>query len=106
MATLLETLADTGIIRRRHAALTGMHPLGRLRASPSQSLSSTAAWTRGGEFCAAAGRHGLPARSISGTVEHYYRDGVLVGERRHHESWLGLAVLRRLDKQAEQDRAD
>jgi hypothetical protein len=49
---------------------------------------------------------GLLERSITGTVEHYYRDGVLVGERRHYESWLGLAVLKRLDKQAEEDRAD
>jgi hypothetical protein len=49
---------------------------------------------------------GLLERSITGTVEHYYRDGVLVGERRHYESWLGLAVLKRLDKLAEEDRAE
>ena len=46
---------------------------------------------------------GLLERSITGTVEHYYRDGVLVSERRYYESWLGLAVLRRLDKQAQDD---
>ena len=49
---------------------------------------------------------GLLERSITGTVEQYYRDGVLVGQRRHFESWLGLAVLKRLDKQAADDRAD
>ena len=30
----------------------------------------------------------------------------MVGERRHYESWLGLAVLKRLDKLAEEDRAE
>ena len=40
----------------------------------------------------------LLARSIEGSVEYYYRDGELVGEKRHIDNRLGLAVLRRLDR--------
>lgn len=43
----------------------------------------------------------LLARSIEGSVEYYYRDGALVGEKRLIDNRLGLAVLRRLDRIAE-----
>ncbi|MEO8547572.1 MAG: hypothetical protein ABI422_04320 [Sphingomicrobium sp.] len=43
----------------------------------------------------------LLARSIEGSVEYYYRDGELVGEKRHIDNRLGLAVLRRLDRLTE-----
>lgn len=104
MATFLETLADTGIISEA-CRVTGMHRSGAY-ALRHRNHVFDAAWTAAESLARPQVADGLLARSISGTVEHYYRDGVLVGERRHHESWLGLAVLRRLDKQAEQDRAD
>jgi hypothetical protein len=39
--------------------------------------------------------------SIEGSVDHFYRDGVLVGERRYTDNRLAYSVLRRLDKFAE-----
>jgi hypothetical protein len=103
MATCLEVLADTGLIvegcRAAGMDRSGFYPLcGR---DPVFAAAVRAATMLATPQLA----DGLLERSLTGTVEHYYRDGVLVGERRHYESWLGLAVLKRLDKQAEEDRA-
>jgi hypothetical protein len=50
-------------------------------------------------------RHRLADRlledSIEGSVDHFYRDGVLVGERRYTDNRLAFSMLRRLDKIAE-----
>jgi hypothetical protein len=104
IATFLETLADTGLVTEASRA-AGMS------RDAAYSLRSrdpviAAAWRAAQAKARPHLADGLLERSITGTVEHYYRDGVLVGERRHFESWLGLAVLKRLDKQAEEDRAD
>jgi hypothetical protein len=40
--------------------------------------------------------------SIEGSADYLYRDGVLVGERRYTDNRLAYAMLRRLDKLAEQ----
>lgn len=104
MAAFLEVLADTGLISEA-CRVVGMSREGAYQLQGRDAVFAAA-------MAAAKARarpvvaDGLLERSITGTVEHYYRDGVLVGERRHYESWLGLAVLKRLDKQAEQDRAD
>lgn len=104
MAAFLETLADTGLITEacrivgmsRDAAysLRNRDPVfaGAMRAALAKARPQVA--------------DAILERSITGTVEHYYRDGVLVGERRHYQSWLALAVLKRLDKQAEEDCAE
>lgn len=104
MAAFLETLADTGLITEacRSAGMSRASAYELRNRDPVFAAALAAAQSR----ARPAVSDGLLERSITGTVEHYYRDGVLVGERRHYESWLGLAVLRRLDKQAEQDRAD
>jgi hypothetical protein len=104
MAAFLEALADTGIVTEAcRSAGMSREAARRLRnRDPVFAAAHQAALSQ----ARAAVADGLLERSITGTVEHYYRDGVLVGERRHFESWLALAVLRRLDKQAEQDRAD
>ena len=104
MATFLETLADTGIISEACRA-AGMHRSGAY-ALRHRNRVFDAAWTAAEALARPQVADGLLERSITGTVKHYYRDGVLVGERRHYESWLGFAVLKRLDRQAEQDRAD
>ena len=103
MATFLEVLADTGIVCEA-ARRAGMH---RDSAYSLQNRDPVfaAAWRAAQSHARPQIADGLLERSITGTIEHYYRDGVLVGERRHYESWLGLAVLKRLDKQAEEDRA-
>ena len=104
MAAFLEVLADTGIVSEacRAAGMSreGVYPL------RNRDPVFAAAWRAAQAKARPVIADGLLERSITGTVEHYYRDGVLVGERRHYESWLGLAVLKRLDKQAEEDRAD
>ena len=104
MAAFLEVLADTGLVTEACRA-AGMHRSGfyPLRArDPVFAAACRAAQAQARPHLA----DGLLERSITGTVEQHYRDGVLVGERRHYESWLGLAVLKRLDKQAEEDRAN
>ena len=104
IATFLETLADTGIVAEACRAV------GKSRdtayALHNRDPLFAAAWRAALIHARAQVADGLLERSITGTVEHYYRDGVLVGERRHYESWLGLAVLKRLDRQAEEDRAN
>ena len=103
MAIFLEVLADTGIVAEacRAAGMSreGAYPL------RNRDPVFAAAWRAAQAKARPVIADGLLERSITGTVEHYYRDGVLVGERRHYESWLGLAVLKRLDKQAEEDGA-
>ena len=104
MARFLEVLADTGIVAEA-CRVVGMSREGAY-ALRNRDPVFDAAWTAAQSKARPLVADGLLERSITGTVEHYYRDGVLVGERRHYESWLGLAVLKRLDKQAAEDRAD
>ena len=104
MATFLEVLAVTGLITEACRA-SGMSRDAAYSLRDRDSVFAAAlraAQAKARPLIA----DGMLERSINGTVEHYYRDGVLVGERRHYESWLALAVLRRLDKQAEDDRAE
>jgi hypothetical protein len=104
MATFLEILADTGIVTEaaRAAGMSREAAYSLRNRDPVFAAAWRAAQTHARPQIA----DGILERSITGTVEHYYRDGVLVGERRHYESWLALAVLKRLDKQAEDDRTD
>lgn len=102
MAAFLEVLADTGIVTEACRA-AGMSRDGAY-AFRNRDPVFAAAWRAAETKARPQVSDGLLERSITGTVEHYYRDGVLVGQRRHYESWLGLAVLKRLDKLAEEDR--
>jgi len=104
MATFLEVLADTGIVTEA-CRVAGMNR-GGAYALRNRDPVFGAAWAAAQTLARPQVADGILERSITGTVEHYYRDGVLVGERRHYESWLALAVLKRLDKQAADDRAD
>jgi hypothetical protein len=104
MATFLEVLAETGIVTEA-ARMAGLHRDSAYSLRTRDAVFA-AAWRAAQTHARPQVADGLLERSITGTVEHYYRDGILVGERRHYESWLGLAVLKRLDKQAEEDRAD
>jgi hypothetical protein len=104
MARFLEVLADTGIVTEACRAV-GMNR-DSAYALRNRDPVFAAAWAAAQSKARPLVADGILERSITGTVEHYYRDGVLVGERRHYESWLALAVLKRLDKQAEADRAD
>ena len=104
MAQFLEVLADTGIVTEacRAAGMTRAAAYSLRNRDAVFDSACRAALTKARPLIA----DGILERSITGTVEHYYRDGVLVGERRHYESWLALAVLKRLDKLAEEDRSE
>jgi hypothetical protein len=104
IAAFLEVLADTGIVTEacRAAGMSRDSAYSLRNRDPVFAAALRAAQLKARPHVA----DGILERSITGTVEHYYRDGVLVGERRHYESWLALAVLQRLDKQAAEDRAE
>ncbi|MEO5773028.1 MAG: hypothetical protein ABIQ32_02780 [Sphingomicrobium sp.] len=104
IATFLEILADTGIVTEacRTVGMSREAAYELRNRDPVVDAAWTAALARARPVLA----DGLLERSISGTVEQHYRDGVLVHERRYYESWLALAVLKRLDKQAGDDRAE
>ena len=101
-ARFCEVLAEKGIVTAACRAV-GKHRdtiYEHLRTDPSFAAACDAS-----RFHA---RHRLADRlmedSIEGSVDHFYRDGVLVGERRYTDNRLAYAMLRRLDKLAEQPR--
>ena len=104
IATFLDVLADTGIVSEA-CRVAGMSR-DAAYALRNRDPVAAAAWRAALVKARAQVADGILERSLTGTVEHYYRDGVLVGERRHYESWLALAVLKRLDKLADDDRAE
>ena len=81
IATFLETLADTGIVSEA-ARVAGMHRDSAYSLRTRDPVFA-AAWRAAQAHARPLVADGLLERSITGTVEHYYRDGVLVGERRH-----------------------
>jgi hypothetical protein len=103
MAKFCETLAETGLVvdaclaagKSRQAAYAARH----------RDPVFAAAWEAALAMARTQLADSLLARSLEGTVEHYFRDGEMVGERRHYESWLGLSVLNRLDKRADAEAA-
>jgi hypothetical protein len=86
MAAFLEVLADTGIVSDA-ARAAGMHR-DSAYALRNRDPVIAAAWRAAQAQARPQVADGLLERSITGTVEHYYRDGELVGERRHYESWM------------------
>lgn len=100
MATFCETLAETGLVVDACLA-AGKSTVGAYavrRRNPLFAAAWEAALTIARERLADT----LLARSIEGTVEQYYKDGELVGERKVIDNRLGLAILKRLDKMAEE----
>jgi hypothetical protein len=99
MAKFCETLAETGLVvdacLAAEKAVSGAYAL--RRRNPVFAAAWEAALTIARERLADT----LLARSIEGTVEQYFKDGELVGERRVIDNRLGLAILRRLDRMSE-----
>jgi len=104
MATFCETLAATGLVV--DACLAAGRSRQTAYALRHRDPVFAAAWAAALAMARSQLCDALLARSLEGSVEHYYRDGELVGERRHYESWLALSVLNRLDKRADLDRAE
>lgn len=99
MSQFCEALADTGLVVDACLA-AGKSTVGAYalrRRNPLFAAAWEAALTIARERLADT----LLARSIEGTVEQYYKNGELAGERRVIDGRLGLAILKRLDRLAE-----
>jgi hypothetical protein len=99
MAIFCETLAETGLVV--DACLAAGRSTNTAYATRRRNPMFAAAWEAALTIARERLADTLLARSIEGTVEQYYRDGELVGERKVIDNRLGLAILRRLDRMAE-----
>ena len=99
MAMFCSLLADTGIVADCCSAvgMTTASAYGARRRNPLFA----AAWEDAIGIARERLADALLARSLEGSVERYYKDGELVGEKRLMDNRLGMAILRRLDKKAE-----
>jgi hypothetical protein len=96
MARFCEVLAETGIVV--DACLAVGKSANTAYANRRRDPLFAAMWEAALGVARNRLADALLARSIEGSVEYYYRDGELVGEKRHIDNRLGLAVLRRLDR--------
>jgi hypothetical protein len=98
-----EALAETGLVTAACRAV------GKHRDTIYAHLRTDALFAAACDAARHQARHRLADRlledSIDGSVDHFYRDGVLVGERRFTDNRLAYAMLRRLDKIAEEKAA-
>jgi hypothetical protein len=99
MAKFCETLAETGIVV--DACLAAGKGRASAYALRHRDPLFAAAWEAALGLARVQLSDALLARSIEGSVESFYRDGELVGEKRYFDNRLGLAVLKRLDRVAE-----
>lgn len=97
-----EALAETGRVTAACRAV------GKHRDTIYEHLRTDPLFSAACDSARFQARHRLADRlmedSIEGSVDHFYRDGVLVGERRYTDNRLAYAMLRRLDKLAEEPR--
>jgi hypothetical protein len=96
MARFCEVLAETGIVV--DACLAVGKSANTAYANRRRDPLFAAMWEAALGIARNRLADALLARSIEGSVEYYYRDGELIGEKRHIDNRLGLAVLRRLDR--------
>jgi hypothetical protein len=99
MAKFCEALAETGIVLE--ACLAVGRSSNTAYSNRRRDPLFAAMWEAALGIARNRLADALLARSIEGSVEYYYRDGALVGEKRHIDNRLGLAVLKRLDRMAE-----
>jgi len=99
MAKFCEALAETGLVV--DACLAAGKSTAGAYALRRRVPVFAAAWEAALTIARERLADTLLARSIEGTVEQYYKDGELVGEKRVIDNRLGLAILRRLDRMAE-----
>jgi hypothetical protein len=100
MAMFCALLAETGIVTDACIAV-GMSTTSAYSARRRNPLFA-AAWEESLKLARDRLADALLERSLNGCVEKYYRDGELVGEKRILDNRLGMQVLRRLDRRAEQ----
>ena len=99
MAMFCALLAETGIVT------DACHAVGKSTTSAYSARRRNplfdAAWEEALSLARNRLADALLERSLSGSVEKFYRDGELVGEKRVIDNKLGMAILRRLDRMAE-----
>lgn len=103
MAMFCALLAETGIVTDACHAV-GMSTTSAYSARRRNPLFA-AAWEEALSLARNRLADALLERSLTGSVEKYYRDGELIGEKRIVDNKLGIAILRRLDRMAETGRA-
>lgn len=100
MAKFLETLAETGIV------LDACDAAGRSRQAAYALRRRDPLFAQAWELALGNARERLAdtllARSLEGNVEQIIKDGVIVAEKHFLDNRLGLAILKRLDKRAEE----
>ncbi len=101
-ARFCDALAETGMVTAACRAV------GKHRDTIYEHLRTDPLFAAACDTARFHARHRLADRlledSITGSVDHFYRDGMLVGERRYTDNRLACATLRRLDKLAEEPR--
>jgi hypothetical protein len=101
-ARFCEALAETGLVTAACRAV------GKHRDTIYEHLRTDPFFAGACDASRFQARHRLADRlledSIEGSVDRFYREGVLVGERRYTDNRLAYAMLRRLDKLAEEPR--
>lgn len=100
MAMFCALLAETGIVTDACTAV-GMSTTSAYGARRRNPLFA-AAWEESLRLARDRLADALLERSLNGCLEKYYKDGELVGEKRLIDNRLGMQVLRRLDKRAQQ----
>ncbi len=102
-ARFCDALAETGTVTAACRAV------GKHRDTIYEHLRTDPLFAAACDSARHHARHRLADRlmedSIAGSVDRLYRDGVLVGERRYTDNRLAFAMLRRLDKLAEEPRS-
>src|SRR4051794_6158165 len=100
IATFCEALAETAIVAQ--ACEEARMGISGAYAARRRNPLFAAAWAAALSIARDRLADTLLARSIDGNVEQIYRDGELVGERHFLDNRLGLQILRRFDRLAEQ----
>lgn len=102
MAKFLESLAETGIV------MDACDAAGKSRETAYALRRRNPLFARAWELALGNARDRLAdtllARSLEGNVEQFIKDGVIVAEKHFIDNRLGLAILKRLDKQADEAR--
>jgi hypothetical protein len=100
MAKFLETLAETGIV------MDACDAAGRSRETAYALRRRNPLFAQAWELALGNARDRLAdtllARSIEGNVEQVIKDGEVVAEKHFIDNRLGLAILKRLDKRADE----
>jgi hypothetical protein len=99
MAKFLETLAETGIV------IDACDAAGKSSSAAYALRRRDPLFAKAWELALGNARDRLAdtllGRSLEGNVEQIIKDGVIVAEKHYLDNRLGLAILKRLDKRAD-----